>query len=51
MTDKPGFTAEHKTNIMSAGKCVSAVMFAAGVVDKGLISYQDKVTTHWPEFG
>jgi CubicO group peptidase (beta-lactamase class C family) len=51
MTDKPGFTADHKTNVCANGKSVAAVVLGAALVDKGLLSYQDKVTKHWPEFG
>ena len=50
MTYEPNFTADHKTNICSSGKSVAAVVFGAALVDKGLLKYDEKVTTYWPEF-
>ena len=50
MSDKPGFTADHKTCIFSSGKSVAGVVFSI-MVDKGLIKYDEKVITYWPEFG
>jgi CubicO group peptidase (beta-lactamase class C family) len=50
MTDKPGFTADHKTIVMSSGKTVACVAMAMQV-DKGTVKYDEKVATYWPEFG
>ena len=44
------FTADHKTLIMSSGKSVAAILLAR-LVDKNLLSYDDLVTKHWPEYG
>ena len=49
MTDKPGFSADSKTTIHSAGKSVCACIFGQ-LVDQGLIKYEEKVSTYWPEF-
>ena len=35
--------------IFSSGKSVAAIAMAM-LVDRGLVSYQDKISKHWPEF-
>ena len=34
---------------MSMGKVVSSIVFAV-LVDQGLVTYDDKISKHWPEF-
>ena len=36
--------------IFSSGKSVMSIAMAMQV-DRGLLSYSDKVSKHWPEFG
>ena len=36
--------------VFSSGKSVSACIVAL-MVERGLLSYEDKVAKHWPEFG
>jgi CubicO group peptidase (beta-lactamase class C family) len=49
MSPDPTFTPEHKTLVMSTGKGVASVLFSR-MVDAGLVSYDDLVSKHWPEF-
>jgi CubicO group peptidase (beta-lactamase class C family) len=49
MKNDKDFTADHKTKIFSSGKTVASVMLAR-LVDQGLLSYEDEVRKHWPEF-
>ncbi len=37
-------------SVCSSTKCLTAIAFASGVVDKGLVRYEDKVSRFWPEF-
>ena len=48
-TNNSAYTADHTTNIWSSGKMVAAILMGIAQ-SKGWINYQDKVTTHWPEF-
>ena len=34
----------------SSGKSIAAIV-AALMVDRGLLNYDDKIVTYWPEFG
>lgn len=43
------FTADTLINVFSSGKSLEAVAVAA-LVNKGLLSYDDKIVTYWPEF-
>ena len=36
--------------VFSSGKSVSAFIVAL-MVERGLLTYDDKVSEHWPEFG
>ena len=36
--------------VFSSGKSVSAFIVAL-MVERGLLTYDDKVSKHWPEFG
>ena len=36
--------------VFSSGKSVSAFIIAL-MVERGLLTYDDKVSEHWPEFG
>lgn len=44
------FTEETLVPVFSTGKAVMALMIAR-CVDKGLLSYEDRVADHWPAFG
>jgi CubicO group peptidase (beta-lactamase class C family) len=44
------FTEETLVPVFSTGKAVMALMIAR-CVDKGLLSYDDRVADHWPAFG
>ena len=44
------FTERTLTSVFSTGKAVMALMIAR-CVDKGLLSYEDRVADHWPAFG
>jgi CubicO group peptidase (beta-lactamase class C family) len=35
--------------LFSSGKSVASILIAM-MVDKGLLSYNDKISKHWPEF-
>ena len=47
--EKP-FTQTTLVPVFSSGKAVMALMMAR-LVEQGKLSYEDKVTDHWPEFG
>ena len=44
------FTGDTLVPVFSTGKAVMALMIAR-CVDKGLLSYEDRVADHWPAFG
>ena len=44
------FSADSLVNVFSSGKSLEAIAIAS-LVDKGLISYDAKITDYWPEFG
>ena len=44
------FTEETLVPVFSTGKAVMALMIAR-CVDRGLLSYEDRVADHWPAFG
>ena len=44
------FTEDSLVPVFSTGKAVMALMIAR-CVDKGLLSYEDRVADHWPAFG
>ena len=48
-TTRDGFTAESLLNIFSSGKSITALA-VAHLVGAGLVSYEDKISSHWPEF-
>ena len=47
---KSNYTDETLQNIFSSGKNLEAVCIAV-LVDRGVVSYDDLVIKHWPEFG
>ncbi len=49
-TDDDSFSADSLANVFSSGKSLEAIAVAA-LVDKGLLSYDAKITEYWPEFG
>jgi len=46
----PAYSADSLQTIWSSTKNLTALAVAC-LVDRGLLSYSDKVTKHWPEFG
>ena len=46
----PKYTGDTLTNVFSSTKSLTAIAMAA-LQDKGLISYDEKISTYWPEFG
>ena len=44
------YTGDTLTNVFSSTKSLTAIAMAA-LQDKGLISYDEKISTYWPEFG
>jgi CubicO group peptidase (beta-lactamase class C family) len=44
------FSASSLVNVFSSGKSLEAIAVAR-LVSKKLLSYDDKITQHWPEFG
>jgi CubicO group peptidase (beta-lactamase class C family) len=48
-TTQGSYDADTKSIICSNGKVMSAVVLGT-LVEQGLISYEDKVAQHWPEF-
>ena len=44
------FTGDTLTNVFSSTKSLTSLAMAM-MVDRGLISYTDKISKHWPEFG
>ncbi len=47
--DDPEFSADSLVNVFSSGKSLEAITMAM-LVDRGLLSYDEKITTYWPEF-
>ena len=45
----PGYDGDSLQTVWSSTKNLSALGVAM-MVDRGLLSYEDKVTRHWPEF-
>ena len=50
LAGKTPFTDKTLVPVFSTGKAVMALMIAR-CVDKGLLSYEDRVADHWPAFG
>ena len=48
--DDSTFSADSLVNVFGSGKSLEALAIAS-LVSKGLLSYEDKITQHWPEFG
>ena len=48
-TTRDGFTADSLLNIFSSGKSITALA-VAHLVGAGLVRYEDKISSHWPEF-
>ena len=48
--DDSEFSADALVNVFSSGKSLEAIAVAS-LVSKGLLSYADRITDHWPEFG
>ena len=46
----PSYSGDTLHNVFSSGKSLTAIAMAS-LVDRGLVSYGDKITQHWPEFG
>ncbi len=44
------FTADSLVNVFSSGKSLEAIAVAS-LVSSGMLSYDDRITQHWPEFG
>lgn len=44
------FNADTLVNVFSSTKSLTAIMMAK-MVEKGLLSYEEKITKYWPEFG
>ena len=50
VTDDPNFGPDSLINVFSSGKSLESIALAM-LVDRGLIEFSDRITTHWPEFG
>lgn len=50
VAERTPFTETTLVPVFSTGKAVMALMIAR-CVDKGLLSYEDRVADHWPAFG
>ena len=48
-TTRDGFTADSLLDVFSSGKSITALAMAS-LVGAGLVSYEDKISSHWPEF-
>lgn len=44
-----GFGPNSMVQIMSSGKSVAAILMAK-MVEKGVLDYDERVCTYWPEF-
>ena len=49
MTSKGPYDGDTVQSIFSSGKQIETVIMAL-LVDKGLVEYEEKVATYWPEF-
>ena len=49
-TQHSGYTPSHVQNVFSCTKAISSLVVAT-LADKGLLSYDQKVTDIWPEYG
>ena len=49
-TGDPDFSKDSLVNVFSSGKSLEAIAVAS-LSSKGLLSYDDKITQYWPEFG
>ena len=49
-TDDERFSADSLVNVFSSGKSLEAIAIAS-LVNKGLLSYDARITDYWPEFG
>jgi len=50
VTDDPSFGPVSLINVFSSGKSLESIALAM-LVDRGLIEFSDRISTHWPEFG
>lgn len=48
--DDSSFTPDRLINVFSSGKSLEAIAMAS-LVGQGLLDYNAKITTYWPEFG
>lgn len=48
--DDVNYTGDTLTNVFSSTKSLTAIAMAA-LQDQGLLSYDEKITKYWPEFG
>ena len=48
-TGESDFTPDSLVNVFSSGKSLESIAMAS-LLDKGLITYSDKISHHWPEF-
>ncbi len=49
VTDEPGFSPDSLVNVFSSGKSLEAIAIAS-LVGKGLIRYDARISSYWPEF-
>lgn len=49
-SERDGFSADSLVNIFSSSKSVTAIALAS-LVSEGLLSYEDNIALHWPQFG
>lgn len=49
-TGDSDFSSDSLVNVFSSGKSLEAIA-VAWLVSKNLLSYDDRITRHWPEFG
>ena len=49
-SERDGFTGDSLVNIFSSSKSITAIAVAS-LVGAGLVSYDDRISLHWPEFG
>ena len=50
VTDDPTFNPDSLINVFSSGKSLESIALAM-LVDRGLIEFTDRISTHWREFG
>ena len=46
---EPEYSADSLVNVFSSTKSLTSLAIAS-LVDRGLVSYSDKIAQHWPEF-